>query len=204
MKVLPLFATPVAFFEYPNTISKEVNKFVDTTETHSNMGNTTSNNRYVLKERCFSSIKKFINESVSAYFNEVFCPAFDVKLEITQSWLNYTKKDQWHHKHRHPNSLVSGVFYINANDNDEETFCDRIVFHKEEPKEIEIFTKQFNHFNSPSWWFAVKTNMLVLFPSVLSHNVDPVVGDKTRISLAFNTFPKGYIGYEDNLTALHL
>jgi hypothetical protein len=32
---------------------------------------------------------------------------------ITQSWLNYTETNQYHHKHEHPNSLVSGVFYVN-------------------------------------------------------------------------------------------
>ncbi len=35
---------------------------------------------------------------------------------ITQSWLNYTETNQYHHKHQHPNSLVSGVFYINCDD----------------------------------------------------------------------------------------
>ncbi len=34
--------------------------------------------------------------------------------------------------------------------------------------------------------------------------VQPVGGEDTRISLAFNTFPVGHIGDEDELTALYL
>jgi hypothetical protein len=44
----------------------------------------------------------------------------------------------------------------------------------------------------------------MIFPSSLTHSVAPVEADDTRISLAFNTFPVGYMGQEENLTALHL
>jgi hypothetical protein len=33
---------------------------------------------------------------------------------VTQSWLNWTKPGQWHHKHSHPNSLYSGVLYLDV------------------------------------------------------------------------------------------
>jgi hypothetical protein len=34
--------------------------------------------------------------------------------------------------------------------------------------------------------------------------VQPVGGEDTRISIAFNTFPVGHVGDEDELTALYL
>jgi hypothetical protein len=34
--------------------------------------------------------------------------------------------------------------------------------------------------------------------------VESKKGDNVRTSLAFNVFPKGYIGEEESLTALHL
>jgi hypothetical protein len=43
----------------------------------------------------------------------------------------------------------------------------------------------------------------MLFPSSLTHMVETVQGDE-RVSLAFNTFPVGYVGEEESLTALHL
>ena len=57
------------------------------------------------------------------YFNKVLC-AKNVKPYITQSWLNYTRANQFHHRHEHPNSFVSGVLYINA-----DKATDRINFY---------------------------------------------------------------------------
>ena len=37
-----------------------------------------------------------------------------IHLKITQSWINFTKKGEYHHPHAHPNSLISGVFYVEA------------------------------------------------------------------------------------------
>ena len=31
---------------------------------------------------------------------------------ITQSWVNVATKGENHHSHRHPNSMLSGVYYI--------------------------------------------------------------------------------------------
>ena len=48
------------------------------------------------------------------------------------------------------------------------------------------------------------TGDIMLFPSSLTHMVQTVDADATRISIAFNTFPKGYIGDDLELTGLHL
>jgi hypothetical protein len=42
----------------------------------------------------------------------------------------------------------------------------------------------------------------MLFPSSLTHMVEAV--QQERVSLSFNTFPVGYVGEEESLTALHL
>jgi hypothetical protein len=55
-----------------------------------------------------------------------------------------------------------------------------------------------------AWWFEVGTGDLVLFPSSLTHMVETVKGDQTRISLSFNTFPVGNIGEEVSLTGLQI
>ena len=41
----------------------------------------------------------------------------NIKIYITQSWLNYTNFKQYHHAHSHNNSFVSGVFYLKADKN---------------------------------------------------------------------------------------
>ena len=48
------------------------------------------------------------------------------------------------------------------------------------------------------------TGDLVLFPSSLTHMVETVQGEATRISLSFNTFPVGSIGEGVDLTGLRV
>ncbi len=127
------------------------------------------------------------------------CPKNDVRLRITQSWLNWTKPGQFHHKHAHPNSLISGCFYVKANKS-----SDKIFVYNEGYQQIKFPPAEWNLYNSESWWFPIGTGDLIFFPSRLTHMVVPVEGDDTRVSLAFNTFPIGYVGDEDDLTALHL
>ena len=80
---------------------------------------------------------------------------------------------------------------------------DRIYFYKDGYKQISLPTDNWNLYNSESWWFEVGTGDLMLFPSSLTHMVE-TVKDDDRISLSFNTFPVGYVGEEESLTALHL
>jgi uncharacterized protein (TIGR02466 family) len=113
--------------------------------------------------------------------------------------LNYSKPGEWHHKHAHPNSFVSGVLYMKAVKD-----SDKIYFYGDEYKTIDLPTENYNIYNSKSWWLPVETGDLMLFPSSLTHSVEKVQADQTRVSLAFNTFPVGYVGQEESLTALHL
>jgi len=168
------------------------------TKTYNNSGNITSLDRYILKTQ-LPEIKKFIEEGIKTYVDEIIAPLNPLEFYITQSWLNYTELGQYHHKHAHPNSIISGVFYFNA---DEEK--DKIFFYNEKYKQIAIPSKNWTIHNSESWWLPVKTGGLILFPSHLTHMVEQTISTETRISLAFNVFAKGYIGDEVSLTALHL
>ena len=170
--------------------------------THNNMGNTTSNDRYVLKAKEARGILEFISSGIQHYVDNVICPKNPVEFYITQSWLNFTKPGQYHHTHAHPNSIISGVLYIDA---DREK--DKIQFHRSNSyHQIKIATdgEKFNPFNSDTWWYSVGTGDLKLFPSHFTHNVEQKEGDNVRTSLSFNVFVKGYLGNEEDLTALHL
>lgn len=168
--------------------------------THNNMGNTTSNDRYVLNAPEAKSLRDFIGQGIQHYVDKIICPKNPVEFFITQSWLNYTKPGEYHHTHEHPNSIISGVLYIDA-----DVKNDKIIFHKANRyQQIKFPQSEFNLYNSESWYFEVGTGDLKLFPSSLTHNVEQKQGDNIRTSLAFNVFAKGYIGAEEELTALHL
>ena len=191
-----LFPTPIGFFKYDGLIETE---FLSSQEQRANEGNTSSVDKYILKQKKLFDLANFIERSLHQYLMATICPKNDVQLRITQSWLNWTKPGQYHHRHAHPNSLISGCFYVNAHKK-----SDRIFFFKNDYQPIKFPPVEWNPYNSESWWYSVGTGDLVFFPSSLTHMVQPVEGDDTRISLAFNTFPVGYVGNEDDLTALHL
>ena len=195
-----LFPTPLSFTKLPRKYTNEEFAFIQKCSQNvtKNTGNTTSVDRYVLDEPVMADLKAFIQFYVNHFMESVEAPYNPVEAYITQSWLNYTQPGEYHHKHEHPNSYLSGVLYINA---DPEK--DKIYFYKNGYKRISLPTNNYNPFNSESWWFSVGTCDLIIFPSYLTHMVEQTVSADTRISLSFNTFLKGYIGEEASLTALH-
>lgn len=195
MNIIPLFPTPVGKFTLDRELNKKELKFINETERRNNIGNESSVNTFVLNEKPLSSLYDFLYIAANVYFHEVYKPPEGIELYITQSWLNYTSKGQYHHKHRHPNSLISGVFYINAVEGSDKIY----FFNKEEYKQIDIPATEFNLYNSNSWWLEAQNGVLYLFPSSLQHEVYIVDHDMTRISLSFNTFVKGTIGIRDQL-----
>jgi uncharacterized protein (TIGR02466 family) len=196
-----IFPTPIYISKLDRELTPLELKFVDKNKKdfYKNDGNITSNNNYILNEKPFINIKKELDLRVQDYFDKVISPANNITPYITQSWLNYTETNQYHHKHAHPNSLVSGVFYINCHEEH-----DKIKFFNDIYKTIRLEIKDWNLWNSETWWFSVKTGDIILFPSSLTHMVETKQGDNTRISLAFNVFIKGTVGNNKNLTELHL
>jgi uncharacterized protein (TIGR02466 family) len=199
MNINNLFPTAVGFSKLDRELTEEELKFIKEQVRYPNEGNTTSENRKILKSVEMTDIREFIEDAMLDYFKSVYAPKFDVTPYITQSWANFTDKGQYHHKHAHPNSIISGVFYPQA---DRET--DRIYFYKDGYECIKIPTENWNHWNSESWWYETGAGDLIIFPSHLTHMVQTKQGDGTRISISFNTFVKGYIGSDESLTGLHL
>jgi len=196
-----IFPTPIYFTKLDRKFKKQEIKIFELYRKKfiPNIGNKTSINNYILELKEFKELKKDINLIIQDYFNKVIDTSNKIIPYITQSWLNYTDQNQYHHKHSHPNSLVSGVLYINADEKN-----DRIQFFNDKHETIDIEVKDYNLFNSKSWWFPVKTGELILFPSSLKHMVDIKKGNNTRISLAFNVFIKGKLGNNRKLTELIL
>lgn len=199
MNLMNLFPTPVAKFVLDRNITEEEIQFINSQITYKNFGNSTSVDRYILKHEKMKTLKEFIDHSVENYFKMIYAPKYQISLGVTQSWINYTNPNEFHHKHYHPNSLISGVFYIKASQTK-----DKINFFKNEQSNfIKIQTEDYNVYNSDSWWIEVNTNDLLIFPSSLYHSVE-TVKDENRISLSFNTFPMGYIGDEEALCSVHI
>tara|TARA_R100000426_G_scaffold60086_1_gene42425 strand:- start:585 stop:1208 length:624 start_codon:yes stop_codon:yes gene_type:complete len=199
-----IFPTPVYCTKIDRPFTKQELQFVKQQKNHShnNTGNITTNDNYILNRKQFKNIKKFLDKHCKNYLDTIICPENNLELYITQSWLNYTDANQFHHKHEHPNSVISGVFYFDSDvKNDKILFSHPIPYKQISPK---INNKKFNLWNSQTWFFPVETGDLIMFPSSTTHQVETKKGNNTRISLAFNTFFKGSVGSNFQLTQLIL
>ena len=199
-----LFPTPVIFTNIEREFTKEELEFFDENgkTTFKNEGNVTSLDNYLMKHDAMSTIKQELTESLQMFLDNIIKPKDDVKPYITQSWLNFTSENQFHHKHAHPNSFLSGVMYIDV-DSDK----DQITFFRDGYdgyKQIRVDQKEFNLYNSDILNMNVKSGDIVIFPSSLQHGVEPKIGKNIRVSLSFNTFLKGAFGTEKGLTELNI
>ena len=195
-----IFPTPI-YISKLNKFTKQELNYVDklSLNINKNMGNVSSKNSYVLNDKPFNNIKKQLLNHITKYFDEVISTSDKIVPYITQSWLNYTKENEYHHSHAHPNSFVSGVLYINANKEN-----DKIIFEKNKYQAIDLTKKDFNLYNSDTWFFPVHTGDLIMFPSDTQHKVEYKRGNNIRTSIAFNIYIKGIVGNLIKLTELKL
>lgn len=202
IELIPLFPIVVLRKKFEGTFTKKQMIILTKSKQRSNMSNKSSVDTYILESPELANLKEFCTVGLQDYFTHVYSTPHNSSTTpyITQSWLNWTDNNESHHKHMHPNSILSGVFYISSLPEDAIQFVDNSkskTFQFEEPTEWTVF-------NSGSWSVPAEELTLVIFPSYLQHLVDKRVGDKTRISLSFNSFIKGTLGSEKSLTKLIL
>jgi|TARA_B100000902_G_scaffold367246_1_gene389694 uncharacterized protein (TIGR02466 family) len=195
--LIPLFPTAIQQVDLGPPDEDELN-YIKKLEKVPNQGNKTSKDNYILNRPQLSNIARKIEAQVLFYLREIQKAQDSVTLNITQSWCNYSEPNEWHHKHKHPNSILSGVYYPQAT---EELDCIHF-FNPIEPM-IKVITTEDTPFNSGGESVPVKTGMLYLFPSFIEHAV-PMLQQRnsTRISLSFNTFYRGELGCLENLNRL--
>ena len=197
-----IFPTTVAFHNLDREFTQEEKDFfTEMGKTRvQNMGNVASADNYLMRHEVMKDINASILTAVNHYIDTIIKPSTKVEPYVTQAWLNFTEPGQYHHKHEHPNSFISGVLYINAEENvDRITLYDSVGY-----QQLKLYSKEHTWHNSSSWWFNVKTADIIVFPSSLTHMVEQTKSGDTRVSLAFNTFLKGHLGDNFELTELKL
>ena len=161
-------------------------------------GNYITTEKQVLNHPDLSELKKRLTNVVQKYHDKVYKPKHPVEIYITQSWINLTRPGEYHHDHKHPNSYLSGVFYIDVSDGD------GITFINDRYSTILIDSEEYDEYNGSSWNVPVSNNDVVVFRSDLMHKVDITSTGNNRVSLAFNTFFRGYVGKDEAAFGLHL
>jgi hypothetical protein len=132
-----LFPTPIYMSNIDRSFTKQELQFVDNQKNKcsKNEGNINTKDNYILNRKEFKNIKKFLDQCCKEYLEKIISPKNNIELYITQSWLNYTEENQYHHKHEHPNSVVSGVLYFDCNkENDKILFSNNKGYQQIKPE----------------------------------------------------------------------
>ena len=206
-ELMQLFPTPLLICPYPVDYTKELEWIRNCECRKENSGgdgggqkihyNRQSEDTFVLDRPELANIRAFIEAKLHEFVTKIY--ASTDKLVITQSWLNKSKKGESHHEHVHPNSMISGVWYPQIHEQ-----LPPIQFRSRQQRDVALQTEKYNTFNSATFMLPMKKGELILFPSNLTHSVPTNVGEEERISLSFNTWPKGNMGDIKSLTYLPL
>lgn len=190
--ILQLFSTPVYTTSFPRDFNNsEIDSYnnVINNQLDNNSENLISKDKYVLDNIPeLSDIKEFIRVHVNQYALKSFGKTRKQDIFVTTSWINLTKPGMRHHLHKHPNSILSGVFYFETIEND----C--ILFRKEIISSSISFSHKItehNNFYGDIVSMKIHDGFLVIFPSNLFHEVPTNKTEDNRISLSFNTWVKG-------------
>ena len=195
MNVFPLFSTPVTlsmnnidmmFYEI-ETMKRE--SFHEHGEP---LDGFSTNNRNVLLK--YPNLLNVVHKHIKKSLYDELKIVNDVKYKILSSWLNRHPPKHSARKHTHPNSMFTGVLYIDCPENSGD-----IVFSM--PFSTPTWTtgtiqpqvKEYNILNSRDWILSTQTGMCILFPSHLEHHVTPNESNQDRYALGFNVMLEGDI-----------
>lgn len=199
-----IFPTPIGIVD--NTSNNDYSSLMDLpTKKHPSNTYEQSEDSYILDTHS-PELKTWLEEQVNDYAKLALC--INQPIKITQSWLIIHRPNEYQfiYAHRHPNSLISGSFYI-AGDEQAPLRFDRNEVNTSPYIEWTVDEEQLKNSQWNYLWttFEAKTNRLIMFPSNLSHGVNGVATDKFRCSLAFNTwFADNIWGNPDNQTEIKL
>ncbi len=197
-----LFPYPVMICAENYQFTSSEKKYISELEMIDNAGNLMSKNDKVLDSKELSKLRLFIDEQIIIFKKKLLQMKDANEIYITQSWVINSNPDQFHPKHKHPNSVISGVMFFDEN-NDES--LPPIRFHRT----LEMFPLDFefdnlNESNAGCRSFETAQGSLILFPSLLEHDVEKNKSDRMRTSISFNTYVRGVVGSRDKLTEVNI
>jgi len=178
--IFPLFAKPIVKKSF--SIS-DID--ISDLEWRENESNTTSKDGNVLDNPKYEKLREIAIEMSHHYFYNLLEVNKTVDLYITASWFNRTTQGQSHHKHHHPNSILSGILYIEGDE--------FVTVFESDPSSDFDFDKKPNMWNCSKYNLSFDKGDCVVFRSNTSHYVPKYEGSVPRVTLSWNTFVRGEI-----------
>ena len=174
---IPILPTELVRY-YPDVDLGPIKEYLGTAEyTHGALRQTKNHYLHELEvlKPLFDKIQECLDDYKDKY--EYDCD----RIKPVLSWANISSDREFHPEHTHPNSLVSGILYLN--NASPTTF----VSHNLKNMGSSVYVKSYHmkHYDSE----AIEGH-LVLFPSDLGHFTSAGVH---RATLSFNTMPVGIV-----------
>jgi uncharacterized protein (TIGR02466 family) len=184
--VIPIGGFPLYIVETENVLTEKQKQIIFDIEEFKATGNSSvyiSSTDCVLEHEELLDFKTFFKKHLDIYTSDIL--QLESNFEITDSWTARTPSNGSHHKHNHPNSIFSGVYYVNADAGDLVLEFDPLY---SKYFRFNYKIKQYNIYNSNAWDIPVKPGLLVLFPSYLQHFTRKNTGVDNRMIVGFNSF----------------
>jgi uncharacterized protein (TIGR02466 family) len=128
----------------------------------------------------FRVLKDIIDETANTIIKDL---GFNIQLGLGASWAMINQTNASNQIHDHPNSVLSGVYYVNVPEP-----VSQIRFY--DPRHVKTFyipdNITLNDYSSEVAAYVPKAGTFLLFPSWLKHSVAPNLSDEDRISVSFN------------------
>jgi len=132
---------------------------------------------------------KTLLSSISNYFNKQNIFKEGTLFKISNAWININSIGGSNKLHNHPDSNLSGVFWVKIPKN-----SGNIIFHDSNNFMESILLSTYSHkmksFTNkyPSFWVNPTEGVITIFPSHLMHEVEENLNEKNedRISISFN------------------
>lgn len=155
----------------------------DKGRTLSNMGGWQSSNlngKHMPLNEMFEDIEHHLNIFVKKLH-------FNKSVRIGNIWININGFKDFNITHTHPNSVLSGVYYVNTPEK-----CGNICFeHPALDNMLGYYSndniEKYEKYNSSSYFYNSIAGKMYIFPSWLRHFVQPNLNKKEkRVSISFN------------------
>jgi uncharacterized protein (TIGR02466 family) len=148
------------------------------------------------------SMKDVVFSHVKKYEKDVCGFKSSLSFKLTESWYKETVPGDDHLDHNHPNSMLSGVVYLNVPKGN--THHEGLnLIHVENRGVFKHHDFRYDYtptkYNQISTFIPVETGDIVLFPSYLYHFVSRNESEnESRRIISFNTFIQGRMSCENS------
>ena len=188
-EVRPIFPA-AAVVRYKNPAHENISlDGLEFSTNSSSLTETTPNSRNILEEPRFASLAVFLKDCVKDYLDNVYCYQYE-DFAIIHAWVNRAAEGGYQRMHYHGNSIVSGVYYLQADPKQSAP----LMFDKPEINTqpyLAIAAREQTLFTANRVAYPSETGYAYLFPSQILHGYEMPTRGGERISLAFNVMLAG-------------